>query len=466
MLAKAVSEQEAGVAMAAPTEPFVQSSPSERLDELAAILNNSSSDMPLKVKNTFIDFDSMDMDAFAEQMNSDGVLRDCFRAISAPNPSFSRHLSPQTPPLMHLSGVQEQEEIESNAGSTGAQNVDFVGCHPSLPAAASSSDFFGDMGLAGAPHEQFGEESEEPEMEPLKHVQQQGMANDVSPTKEKPPPYDPTAMPQLGSMPPPFPGMGVPPGAPPFPGQPMMPPGNMMGQLPPSPGMVGMSNMAAVAAATAASAAGPMGYPPVPPPEWATVETVMMRNLPNKYNQHMLLDEVNHTGFLGTFDFLYLPIDTETCANRGYAFINFIDPSYAWLFKVTFEGRKMNHSNSSKVVSVTPATLQGFEANYAHYSVARVNRGDQALRPLFLRAPALQLNPGPRRPRARRTAGSAIDAAAAVQARQRGGNQRHDAGRDKGGVPWRFCPACGNKLRPQFQFCPSCGIDMKDALQD
>jgi hypothetical protein len=135
--------------------------------------------------------------------------------------------------------------------------------------------------------------------------------------------------------------------------------------------------------------AGPEGMTgaAIPPPEWANTTTVMMRNLPNKYTQRMLLTEINHTGFLGTFDFLYLPIDPETNANRGYSFLNFIDPGFAWMFKVTYEGRRMNRFNSNKVVSVMPATLQGFEANYAHYAAARVNRGDPAARPLFLREP-------------------------------------------------------------------------------
>merc|ERR1719401_427232 len=124
-----------------------------------------------------------------------------------------------------------------------------------------------------------------------------------------------------------------------------------------------------------------------PPLEWANTTTVMMRNLPNKYTQRMLLTEINHTGFLGTFDFLYLPIDPETTANRGYSFLNFIDPGFAWMFKMSYEDRKMNRFNSNKVVSVVPATLQGFEANYAHYAAARVNRGDPAARPLFLREP-------------------------------------------------------------------------------
>mmetsp|Transcript_75307 Transcript_75307/g.211156 ORF Transcript_75307/g.211156 Transcript_75307/m.211156 type:complete len:375 (-) Transcript_75307:186-1310(-) len=126
---------------------------------------------------------------------------------------------------------------------------------------------------------------------------------------------------------------------------------------------------------------------PIPPPDWAQTTTVMMRNLPNKYTQRMLLSEINLTGFLGVFDFLYLPIDPETNANRGYAFLNFIDPGFAWMFKLSYEGRKMLRFNSNKVVSVMPATLQGFEANYTHYASSRVNRGDPAARPLFLRDP-------------------------------------------------------------------------------
>jgi len=137
---------------------------------------------------------------------------------------------------------------------------------------------------------------------------------------------------------------------------------------------------------------GGVAMPPLPP-DWSHLTTMMMRNLPNKYTQRMLLTEVNQSGFLGTIDFFYLPIDQETNANRGYGFLNFIAPYYAWAFRNMFEGRRMSRFNSAKVVSVTPATLQGFQANYAHYSSARVNRGDPSARPLFLREPSPELSP-------------------------------------------------------------------------
>jgi len=221
----------------------------------------------------------------------------------------------------------------------------------------------------------------------------------------------------------------------------------------------------------------------VPSPEWASVYTVMMRNLPNKYTQQLLLEELNDSGFLGTFDFLYLPIDPDTMANKGYAFISFISPASAWLLRLTYEGRKMSRFNSDKVVSVSPAALQGFEANYAHYSTARVSRGDPALRPLFLRESDIKgtlLKSGPGRRRGgRRSAGSLID----VAARQHQTRQHQQArpvavasakaptapgsavyfGLNTGkqsNLVAKFCPYCGGACQPEHKFCKFCGASL------
>eukprot|EP00747_Dinoflagellata_sp_TGD_P168942 gnl/TRDRNA2_/TRDRNA2_196580_c0_seq1.p1 gnl/TRDRNA2_/TRDRNA2_196580_c0~~gnl/TRDRNA2_/TRDRNA2_196580_c0_seq1.p1 ORF type:complete len:265 (+),score=47.61 gnl/TRDRNA2_/TRDRNA2_196580_c0_seq1:51-797(+) len=122
---------------------------------------------------------------------------------------------------------------------------------------------------------------------------------------------------------------------------------------------------------------------------WSSnVQTVMMKNLPNRYSQQMLLEEIVKAGFLGSFDFLYLPLDPDTSVNRGYAFINFVDACEAQMFKAVFDGRKLS-PNSSKCVSVMPATTQGFEANYAHYSRSLLNcSGGPFTKPLILREPS------------------------------------------------------------------------------
>eukprot|EP00428_Durinskia_dybowskii_P049241 CAMPEP_0170346786 /NCGR_PEP_ID=MMETSP0116_2-20130129/74643_1 /TAXON_ID=400756 /ORGANISM="Durinskia baltica, Strain CSIRO CS-38" /LENGTH=505 /DNA_ID=CAMNT_0010600589 /DNA_START=88 /DNA_END=1602 /DNA_ORIENTATION=+ len=165
---------------------------------------------------------------------------------------------------------------------------------------------------------------------------------------------------------------------------------------------------------------------PEVPREWSDVITVMMRNLPNRYTQQMLLEEIVSAGFDGEFDFLYLPIDPETRANKGYAFINFVDPQATWRFKSVFEGRQMSRFNSGKYVSLSAAALQGLEANYAHYSTARCSRGDPTTRPLFLREPCgiRGRNNANRRGGQRRRANGRSLVDAAVERQSEGRTQR------------------------------------------
>lgn len=125
-------------------------------------------------------------------------------------------------------------------------------------------------------------------------------------------------------------------------------------------------------------------------PPWAEVTTVMMRNLPNKYTQPKLLEELRGNGFepLRDFDFFYLPMDHCTAVNLGYCFINFIETTVANTFASTFQGKRMQRFNSSKTIQVMPASIQGFERNYAYYSSRRVAQDeDPQYRPLFLRPP-------------------------------------------------------------------------------
>lgn len=64
--------------------------------------------------------------------------------------------------------------------------------------------------------------------------------------------------------------------------------------------------------------------------------TIMIKNIPNKYTQQMLLETIDYSS-AGKYDFFYLPIDIKNQCNVGYAFINFIHP----VFVVDF----YNHMN-------------------------------------------------------------------------------------------------------------------------
>ncbi|RUS26067.1 RNA recognition motif 2-domain-containing protein [Jimgerdemannia flammicorona] len=72
--------------------------------------------------------------------------------------------------------------------------------------------------------------------------------------------------------------------------------------------------------------------------------TFMIRNIPNKYTQQMLIDSINET-HKGAYDFLYLRIDFKNKCNVGYAFINFIDVR--------------NRFNSDKRCTLSYANIQG-----------------------------------------------------------------------------------------------------------
>jgi hypothetical protein len=86
--------------------------------------------------------------------------------------------------------------------------------------------------------------------------------------------------------------------------------------------------------------------------------TCMIRNIPNKYSQTMLIDWLNVT-HSGTYDFLYLRMDFRNRCNVGYAFINFIETRSIPSFVTRIQGKKWDRFNSDKICKVTYARIQG-----------------------------------------------------------------------------------------------------------
>ena len=107
---------------------------------------------------------------------------------------------------------------------------------------------------------------------------------------------------------------------------------------------------------------GCQSTPAVPPPT-----TIMLRNLPNKFDAVSILRLIDAQGFSGTYDFAYIPIDFRNRCNVGYGFINFRSHAIAEKFGRAIRGFQFPAVNSQKVCDVCWANVQGLEQNVEHY---------------------------------------------------------------------------------------------------
>jgi hypothetical protein len=99
----------------------------------------------------------------------------------------------------------------------------------------------------------------------------------------------------------------------------------------------------------------------------AGMTTVMVRNVPKKCTQRMLLSDVISEGYGEAIDFVYLPTDISTSKNLGYAFVNFTHPYYAESFRKSFHKKHLSSMRGSRTgLSVSYAVIQGLEANVSN----------------------------------------------------------------------------------------------------
>eukprot|EP00897_Mesotaenium_endlicherianum_P004581 jgi/Mesen1/4150/ME000218S03264 len=110
--------------------------------------------------------------------------------------------------------------------------------------------------------------------------------------------------------------------------------------------------------------------------------TLMLRNIPNKYTQKMLLHSIDEY-HQGTYDFFYLPIDFKNKCNVGYAFINMISPTKILPFYQDFNGKRWEKFNSEKVASLAYARIQGKVALVAHFQNSSLMNEDKRCRPIL-----------------------------------------------------------------------------------
>jgi RNA recognition motif 2 len=114
-----------------------------------------------------------------------------------------------------------------------------------------------------------------------------------------------------------------------------------------------------------------------------TRTSLMVRNIPNKYTQQMLLSEFTENGHgPGVIDFFYLPIDFKNRCNRGYAFINFVDFKDILMFHRQYYGKHWRTFNSDKICDITYARIQGKAAMLKRFENSALMEKDEEYKPL------------------------------------------------------------------------------------
>ncbi|KAL0213136.1 hypothetical protein RCL1_006762 [Eukaryota sp. TZLM3-RCL] len=111
--------------------------------------------------------------------------------------------------------------------------------------------------------------------------------------------------------------------------------------------------------------------------------TLMIRNIPNKYQTSMLLSSINRR-HRGSFNFFYLPIDFKNLCNYGYAFLNLVSPHHIVPFYREFHGKRWDHFNSTKLCELKFARIQGLDALFLHFRNSSLLSESNKFRPLFI----------------------------------------------------------------------------------
>ncbi|CAM9946367.1 unnamed protein product, partial [Choristocarpus tenellus] len=117
--------------------------------------------------------------------------------------------------------------------------------------------------------------------------------------------------------------------------------------------------------------------------------TIMIRNIPNKYTQAMLLAEID-ANYRESYDFFYLPIDFKNKCNVGYAFINFMDYRRIVPFSREFNAQRWKNFNSEKVCAISYARIQGKASMISRFQNSSLMEKDGEYRPLIFYSNGLE----------------------------------------------------------------------------
>eukprot|EP00930_Biecheleria_cincta_P095403 TRINITY_DN87365_c0_g1_i1.p1 TRINITY_DN87365_c0_g1~~TRINITY_DN87365_c0_g1_i1.p1 ORF type:complete len:539 (+),score=101.06 TRINITY_DN87365_c0_g1_i1:83-1618(+) len=103
----------------------------------------------------------------------------------------------------------------------------------------------------------------------------------------------------------------------------------------------------------------------------AGTTTLVIRNVPARYDQEMLLLEWDPSH---GFDFLHLPYSIRERRTMGYAFLNFRTHDLARKFQLKVQSTFLSAHGHTKHLDVAAATNQGLEANLRQFKGRNLNR--------------------------------------------------------------------------------------------
>lgn len=114
------------------------------------------------------------------------------------------------------------------------------------------------------------------------------------------------------------------------------------------------------------------------------VTTLMMRRVPRKYTEEVLLRELEPFISSDSYNFIYLPWDGKRSANYGYAFINCLDAPTASSLLKRLDGKPWRFAERPAEIKVVPAHVQGIALNLVHYMGSLVARDGYAHSPAVI----------------------------------------------------------------------------------
>mmetsp|Transcript_50792 Transcript_50792/g.128072 ORF Transcript_50792/g.128072 Transcript_50792/m.128072 type:complete len:518 (-) Transcript_50792:234-1787(-) len=124
------------------------------------------------------------------------------------------------------------------------------------------------------------------------------------------------------------------------------------------------------------------------------ITTLMVRNIPKTVTQVQFIEELDRCGFAGKYDYCYAPTQSfKTRQHTGFAFVNFISGKSAQQFVTQWHNtRRFGMQTHVRALDVSPAVVQGREANLAGAGTARVRRIRNCnYRPFVVAVPKIEL---------------------------------------------------------------------------